>query len=88
MLIVSLLAVVKANAYGHGDIEVATTALANVWSWLKAVTMPEEGLRLRRAGIAAPILVLGGFNWLTVRNMCRQGFSNYCFSMGYSPSLI
>ncbi|NLM25493.1 MAG: alanine racemase [Firmicutes bacterium] len=54
-----LLAVVKANAYGHGDIEVATTALANGASWL-AVTMPEEGLRLRRAGIAAPILVLGG----------------------------
>lgn len=54
-----LLAVVKANAYGHGDIQVAATALANGASWL-AVTMPEEGLRLRRAGIAAPILILGG----------------------------
>lgn len=54
-----LLAVVKANAYGHGDLAIASTALANGASWL-AVGLPEEGLRLRRAGIAAPILVLGG----------------------------
>ncbi len=53
-----LLAVVKANAYGHGDLEIARVALANGASWL-AVALPEEGLRLRRAGIAAPILVLG-----------------------------
>lgn len=52
-----LLAVVKANAYGHGDLEIARTALANGASWL-AVALPEEGVRLRRAGIAAPILVL------------------------------
>lgn len=53
-----LMAVVKANAYGHGALEVAHTVLANGASWL-AVAIPEEGVRLRRAGIAAPILVLG-----------------------------
>lgn len=53
-----LMAVVKANAYGHGDLEIARTALAHGASWL-AVAIPEEGVRLRRAGIAAPILVLG-----------------------------
>jgi len=53
-----LMAVIKANAYGHGDLELARTALANGASWL-AVALPEEGARLRRAGIAAPILVLG-----------------------------
>ena len=53
-----LMAVIKANAYGHGDLELARTALANGASWL-AVALPEEGTKLRRAGIAAPILVLG-----------------------------
>ena len=53
-----LMAVVKANAYGHGDLELARTALAHGASWL-AVALPEEGVKLRRAGIAAPILVLG-----------------------------
>lgn len=53
-----LMAVVKANAYGHGDLQIARTALANGASWL-AVALPEEGVKLRRAGIAAPILVLG-----------------------------
>lgn len=53
-----LMAVVKANGYGHGALEVAHTVLAHGASWL-AVAIPEEGVRLRRAGIAAPILVLG-----------------------------
>lgn len=53
-----LMAVVKANAYGHGALEVAHTLLSNGTQWL-AVALPEEGVRLRRAGVSAPILVLG-----------------------------
>jgi alanine racemase len=53
-----LMAVLKADAYGHGAIKVARTALANGAAWLAAATL-EEGLVLRRAGIDAPILVLG-----------------------------
>ncbi|HHY09608.1 MAG TPA: alanine racemase [Firmicutes bacterium] len=53
-----LMAVVKANGYGHGALELAYTMLANGTNWL-AVALPEEGVRLRRAGITAPILVLG-----------------------------
>lgn len=53
-----LMAVVKSDGYGHGDLETARTALASGANWL-AVALPEEGVRLRRAGIAAPILVLG-----------------------------
>lgn len=55
---VRLLAVVKANAYGHGLIETAKTVLLNGAEWL-AVAIPEEGVRLREAGISAPVLVLG-----------------------------
>lgn len=53
-----LLAVVKADAYGHGAQQVARTALASGASWL-AVALVEEGVALREAGIDAPILVLG-----------------------------
>jgi len=53
-----LLAVVKANAYGHGIIEIARLALAEGVDWL-GVHSPEEGAALRESGIAAPILVLG-----------------------------
>ena len=55
-----VMAVVKADAYGHGAIPVAQTALAAGASQL-AVALLEEGIELRRAQIAAPILVFGGF---------------------------
>ncbi|MHB8055109.1 MAG: alanine racemase [Candidatus Aminicenantales bacterium] len=53
-----LLAVVKANAYGHGLIEIARLALAEGVDWL-GVHAVEEGAALRASGITAPILVLG-----------------------------
>ncbi|MFS0594822.1 alanine racemase [Cytobacillus horneckiae] len=51
-------AVVKANAYGHGDIEVAKTAL-NAGATRLAVATLDEALALRKKGADAPILVLG-----------------------------
>ena len=56
-----MMAVVKADAYGHGMVEVARTVLKNGADWL-AVAIPEEGEKLRNAGIDAPILVLGAVN--------------------------
>lgn len=55
-----VMAVVKANAYGHGAVQVARTALAHGAEYL-AVALVEEGAELREAGIRAPILVFGGF---------------------------
>jgi alanine racemase len=55
-----LLAVVKANAYGHGDVQVGQAALEAGAAWL-GVALVEEGLRLREAGIVAPVLVLSEF---------------------------
>jgi alanine racemase len=52
-----LMAVVKANGYGHGDVEVARAAIEAGASWA-GVALVEEGLRLRAAGVEAPILVL------------------------------
>jgi alanine racemase len=53
-----LMAVVKANGYGHGAVMVARTVLDLGASDLGVATVG-EGLQLRRAGIRAPILVLG-----------------------------
>ena len=53
-----LLAVVKADAYGHGIVQVARNALHAGADWL-AVARTDEGGVLRRAGVTAPILVLG-----------------------------
>jgi len=52
-----LLAVVKADGYGHGSVPAARAALAGGASWL-GVALVEEGEVLRRAGITAPVLVL------------------------------
>lgn len=59
------MAVIKADAYGHGAIECGRVALEHGASHL-AVARIWEAIRLRRAGITAPILVLGGPNPSTV----------------------
>jgi len=53
-----IMAVVKANAYGHDAIEISRVALENGATWL-GVGALEEGIILRKAGIKAPILLLG-----------------------------
>ncbi|HEX2089763.1 MAG TPA: alanine racemase [Actinomycetota bacterium] len=55
-----LMAVVKANAYGHGDAPVARAALEAGATWL-GVAAIEEGSGLREAGIDARILMLSEF---------------------------
>ncbi len=56
---VGILAVVKADAYGHGALAVARALERKVWGF--AVSLVEEGVELRRGGIEAPIVVLGSF---------------------------
>lgn len=55
---VEIMAVVKAEGYGHGAIAVAKTAIAAGASSL-GVAMPEEGIALRQAGLNTPILIFG-----------------------------
>jgi alanine racemase len=57
---VELMAVVKADGYGHGDAPVAHAALDAGATWI-GVALVEEGIGLRDAGIEAPILVLSEF---------------------------
>jgi alanine racemase len=55
---VRVMAIVKANAYGHGAVAVSR-ALAAEGVDMLGVALVEEGLALREAGVAAPILVMG-----------------------------
>ncbi len=55
---VPLMAVVKANGYGHGAEAVARAAVEAGADWL-GVAFSAEGVALRHAGLTAPVLVLG-----------------------------
>ncbi len=53
-----IMAVVKADAYGHGALPVARALVEAGAGWL-GVALPEEGVELRRQGLQVPILVMG-----------------------------
>jgi len=55
---VKLMAVVKANAYGHGSIKTAKIALKSGVDQI-GVDSIDEAINLRKAGINSPILILG-----------------------------
>ncbi len=71
---VQVMAVVKANAYGHGAVPVAQTALEAGAAWL-GVSAPHEALELRRAGIDAPLLNLAFTPEAAYEEMVRQRIS-------------
>jgi alanine racemase len=67
---VSVMAAVKANAYGHGAVPCALRLEMEGVDWF-GVAMPEEGIELRQAGVSKPILCLGGF-WAGQETACLQ----------------
>jgi alanine racemase len=69
---VSLMAVVKADGYGHGAVPVAKAAIKAGADYL-AVAILDESIELREAGIKAPILVLGYTPTRSVRQAVIAG---------------
>jgi alanine racemase len=65
-----VMAVVKANAYGHGAVECARRLAAAGADWF-GVALPEEGIELRASGITQPVLCLAGY-WPGQATMCIQ----------------
>ena len=65
-----VMAVVKANAYGHGAVECARRLAREGADWF-GVALPEEGIELREAGISQPVLCLGGY-WPGQAALCIQ----------------
>ena len=71
-----LMAVVKGNAYGHGAVMVSKTALENGATRL-AVARVDEGIQLRKAGVEAPILVLGYVPVDEMEEVVRDGYTHF-----------
>ncbi|MGI8735571.1 MAG: alanine racemase [Pyrinomonadaceae bacterium] len=67
---IKVLAIVKANAYGHGAVLCARRLAFEGADWF-GVALPEEGIELRDSGITQPILCLGGF-WQGQAAACIQ----------------
>ncbi len=67
---VKVMAVVKADAYGHGAVRCARRLASEGAEWF-GVALPEEGIELRAAGIEQPILSLGGF-WKGQESACIE----------------
>ncbi len=65
------MAVVKANGYGHGAVEVARASLAAGADWVGVYTVG-EGEELRRRGIDAPILVFGPYSAGEARTLVER----------------
>ena len=74
---VKVMAVVKANAYGHGAVECARRLEREGADWF-GVALPEEGIELRNAGITQPVLCLAG---------CWEGQAEACIQHKLVPAV-
>ena len=74
-----LMAVVKANAYGHGLKEVARKALQNGAAAL-GVARIDEGIQLRKAGLDAPVLIFGHTPPTLAHNLVEFDLTQTVFS--------
>jgi alanine racemase len=83
---VNVMAVLKADGYGHGAVRVARTALNNGACCLGVASI-NEGLDLRRAGVSAPILVLGFTPAWQARELVLNGLTATVFDMGVARAL-
>lgn len=81
-----LLAVVKADAYGHGAVEVSRAALEAGASFL-AVAIPEEGEAIRAGKITAPILVLSAVRPVSVPVLVDAGLIATVFEPHHADDL-
>ncbi|CAB3395218.1 alanine racemase [Kyrpidia spormannii] len=81
-----IMAVVKADGYGHGAVPVAKAAL-EAGARRLAVARLEEGLALRKAGIRVPILLLGWIDPGTARELVAADLEVAVFDPAHIPPL-
>ena len=82
----SLMAVVKADGYGHGAVASARAALAGGADWL-AVALVEEGEELRAAGISAPMLLLTEPPVASVARVLEADLTPAAYTPAYTDAL-
>jgi alanine racemase len=82
----NVIAVVKADAYGHGAVEVAR-ALVKEKADLFAVATVAEGVELRNAGITQPILLMGAFLDADAEDILRYSLTASVSSLSFAEDL-
>jgi alanine racemase len=80
------MAVVKADGYGHGAVDVAQAALEAGADRIGVATV-DEGVKLRRAGITAPVHVLSEPPTSSIRALLKNGLRPALFSPGFAAAL-
>jgi len=75
-----IMAVVKANGYGHGALDISKAALCAGADWLGVATV-QEGLALRTAGISSPILVLSPVFTEEFDDLLQGGLTSTFFAL-------
>lgn len=83
---VQVTAVCKANAYGHGAVHTAPVFLANGADRLAVATI-EEAIEIRKAGITAPILILGATEITRARGLLKWHLDQAVFSRPMAAAL-
>ncbi|MCL6471462.1 MAG: alanine racemase [Firmicutes bacterium] len=83
---VMIMAVVKANAYGHGAIPVAKAAVEAGATWL-GIALPEEGIQLRRSGISQSILILSEPSIDTIPLVLEHNLTSTVFSLRFAEAI-
>ena len=81
-----IMAVVKADAYGHGFLEVTKTLLENGADRL-AVAVLQEGKQLRSRGVTVPILILGASGEETVEDLINFDITPSVFTYDFAKAL-
>ncbi|MBW3637784.1 MAG: alanine racemase [Armatimonadetes bacterium] len=82
-----LIAVIKANAYGHGALEVARALGDESAVAMLAVASVDEAAQLRKGGIKAPILLLSAILPSEARDVVRLGLTATVFDLEVAAAL-
>ncbi len=82
---VKFMAVVKADAYGHGAVPVSKAIEKNV-DYLAVATL-SEAVELKRSGIKKPILLLGETHLSNAEDVVRDGFIQTVYTLPFAKAL-
>jgi len=82
----NIIAVVKADAYGHGAVDVAPVLLENGANML-AVAVQSEAVELRRSGIECPIIILGFTPPNLIDNLLKYNIEQTVYSYKFAKEL-
>lgn len=83
---VQIMAVIKADGYGHGAVELAKTYEENGVEWF-AVSNLDEALQLRRNGVSRPILILGFTPTECAATLAKENISQTVLNEEYGAAL-